>query len=120
GILIFGLIAIFTTSVYILLLTIPLLLWLFKINFEFGLIALIFLSFGMDIAWVSVKNIELLPVIFGIGYSTYHFLSTRETNKLWLGIGLVTILYYLTSSNHTIDAVIFFAYLILFIFSLIR
>lgn len=117
--LIFSSIAMFTTSIYTLLLTIPFFLWLFKINLEFGLIALIFLSYGMDIVWVSVKDFELLPVILGIGYSTYLVLSTKKINKLWLAIGLVTMAYYLIN-NHNIASVIFLAYLIIFIFFLLR
>jgi hypothetical protein len=89
------------SSFVLLIITIPLFIWLFKINFEIGLATLIFLLIGIDFLWLPKIEFKLLLLVIGFGYCVYLFLQSRKINRFWTFIGITSVVYFLIGDFHT-------------------
>lgn len=90
------LIAIMATffNYWVLLATVPFFLWLFKINYEFGIVLLFTVLIGLDILWLQESKLGILILMLGFGYSLYRFLDLKKLNILWVSIGVISLFYF--------------------------
>jgi hypothetical protein len=89
------------SNVLILVLTVPFFVWLVKLEFEVGLVALIFLFIGIDAIWLNETESQLFPFLLGLGYLIYGIIQPGKVNIRWLILTAVTSIYFLIQ-NHEI------------------
>ena len=98
-VLVVTLVAVISANSLILFATIPFFIWLFRHEFKIGLFLMIGLTVILDAIWFKNRNLEFTAMLFGIGYGLYHYLKTKKLNLFWIGIGLVTIVYFIYQNN---------------------
>lgn len=113
AIVIVSFLSIFFSSFSFLLFTIPLFFWLFKVNYEFGLITLIFLLVGLDMLWIESGKLNMLILIFGFGYGVHVSLQNSKINTVWISIGIMSVLYFVFDNYNIINAPLFISLLLL-------
>jgi len=98
-ILVGALVAFATNSSIILFATLPFFVWLFRVQFHFGLVLMICLIIGLDIFWLMDRELQFVSLLLGLGYGLYNYLKTKKFNLFWTGIALVSIVYFFLQNN---------------------
>ena len=99
AILVVAVIAVVSSNSLILFATLPLFIWLFKYEFRIGLFLMIGLTIILDAIWFVNRDLQFVAMLFGLGYGFYLYLKTKKTNLFWIGIGLVTVVYFFYQNN---------------------
>lgn len=94
--------SIYTLNSDLLLLMIPFLFWMFRINFQLGLLILVVCSFLIKLEF-NYNEFSVLPVYITIGYGFYLLLNRKEEKEF-------------TKNMYLIWAILLFTSLIIFIF----
>ena len=79
---------------WVLLASVPFLFWLFRINYELGIVLLFIVLIGLDILWLQESKLGILILMLGFGYSLYRFLDLKKLNILWVSIGIISLFYF--------------------------
>lgn len=99
SILVVTVISVVSTNSFVLFATVPLFIWMFRFQFRMGLLLMVLLTIVLDAIWFENRDLQFVAMLFGLGYGFYLFLNTKKLNLFWIGIGLVTLVYFFYQNN---------------------
>lgn len=82
--------AYYFSSIYLVIATIPFLIWTFHQNFKIGLISILVVSYGSYLLYQG-EEFLILPIIAATGFMTYLWYK-KEKFMLWMILSIVTII----------------------------
>lgn len=104
--------SIYTYSFSLLCLTIPFMIWLFRTNFQIGIVTLTFSLIGIDLVFKDTE-LRLLLVLINVGYFMY-LLNRKGNYKQWILPTAFSILYFLINHFSILNVVLILNALLFF------